>query len=221
MVWKICGGLLNQNSASIRLEMIPDDALKNGKPYQGYDFEFWKPENVGEWRSVPAEYVDGVQGFSVSSIGGWIQKPNGIYTQGSVAKNGRKSINITSGKRQRVYLVYRLTALTFLGQHDDPRKIIINHKDGTMNGDLSNLEWCTQQENTQHAHDTGLYQNKKQVEMTNITGRHEKRVFGSMIKAVEWLRIIGHTKAALPNISKCCSGVRPHAYGYTWKFLEN
>ena len=56
-----------------------------------------------------------------------------------------------SGKRQTV-LRHRLVALTHLPPPDNPEQTSVNHIDHTPGNDhVSNLEWCTPKENTQHA----------------------------------------------------------------------
>ena len=58
------------------------------------------------------------------------------------------------GKKKKIY-VHRMVAETFL-PHDETHNIV-NHKDGnTHNFEVSNLEWVTIQENSKHAHATGL-----------------------------------------------------------------
>ena len=57
--------------------------------------------------------------------------------------------------KTKTALVHRLVALTYL--EPDIDRPFVNHKDGVMsNNCVSNLEWCTQAENNQHAYDNGL-----------------------------------------------------------------
>lgn len=51
--------------------------------------------------------------------------------------------------------VHRLVALAFIENPEG--KLTVNHKDGVkLNNHISNLEWATQQEQTQHAFDNNL-----------------------------------------------------------------
>lgn len=70
--------------------------------------------------------------------------------------NKYPTYNLTypNGKKKKTY-VHRMVAEVFLEKIEG--KDIVNHKDGnTHNFSVSNLEWVTSQENTQHAHDIGL-----------------------------------------------------------------
>lgn len=59
-----------------------------------------------------------------------------------------------NGKQKRMY-VHRLVAKTFIPNEENRTQI--NHKDGNkLNNHISNLEWCTNQENIIHSYKTGL-----------------------------------------------------------------
>jgi hypothetical protein len=59
------------------------------------------------------------------------------------------------GLNQKLYLVHRLIAETFISKIEG--KNVINHIDGDKsNNNIFNIEWATQKENIAHAHNIGL-----------------------------------------------------------------
>lgn len=69
--------------------------------------------------------------------------------------NKYPTYNLTLGGKKKKTYVHRMVAETFL-PHDEEHNIV-NHKDGdTHNFNVSNLEWVTCQENSQHACANGL-----------------------------------------------------------------
>lgn len=75
--------------------------------------------------------------------------------------------------RARDVRTHRILAYTWLSNDDIYNRTLINHKDGIRsNNDLSNLEWCTSQENMRHATDSGLLTKVEPVKVRNVdTGK--------------------------------------------------
>ena len=67
----------------------------------------------------------------------------------------RVSMRLENDKKSKSYFVHRLVGLLFLPREEG--KNFINHIDGNKhNNSVENLEWCTRNENEQHAWRTGL-----------------------------------------------------------------
>ena len=67
-----------------------------------------------------------------------------------VIRANYESVGLRENGYQRTFLVHRLVALAFVPNPDG--KLEVNHIDGDKrNNHFSNLEWCTRQENVDHA----------------------------------------------------------------------
>lgn len=89
-------------------------------------------------------------------------------------KRGYKRVSLVVNGKQKGFLVHRLLGFTFLNKL--PKHTQVNHIDGVKdNNKLENLEWCTNQENMNHAVETGLskqFANRsKQVKQFNLKGK--------------------------------------------------
>ena len=83
----------------------------------------------------------------------WSKRSNRFLKQRLV--KGYLITNTTVLGKSVALTAHRLVAKAYIPNPDN--KPQVNHKDGNkQNNHVSNLEWCTAKENTQHAHDTGL-----------------------------------------------------------------
>lgn len=68
-----------------------------------------------------------------------------------------KTVIVSDDKVYKTVAIHRLVAVSFLGEKPSP-KHQVNHINGIKDDNRSvNLEWCTLQENIQHAIKTGLF----------------------------------------------------------------
>lgn len=78
-------------------------------------------------------------------------------------------VNVVDGKKHSH--LHRLLAETFLEYLPNfpKNKQVVNHIDGNKyNFSLSNLEWSTPSKNAQHAYDTGLRKDNRQIDVLHI-----------------------------------------------------
>ena len=85
-------------------------------------------------------------------------KSNGFLRAGPTS-NGYYTVSLYLSGKASTYYIARLVAEYFLENPDNLPEV--NHKDGDKsNNHVDNLEFCTRNQNMQHAHDLGLYDKK-------------------------------------------------------------
>lgn len=92
--------------------------------------------------------------------------------------------------------VHRLIAEAFIENPND--KPTVNHKDGVKaNNHLSNLEWATHSENTQHAFDTGLAKPCRTQKSRVGSASHQAKLTEQQVLEIRQLREDGMTLVSI------------------------
>ena len=178
----------------------------------GFIWKFGEQINILEneiWKDIPMEII-GSQGYQISSYGRFKNKDGVIKEKFSIVTGGYYEIKI-EGKH---YRINRLVAQTFISNPESKDKV--NHIDGNkLNNRLENLEWTTNQENIQHAYDTGLNKNISSVIQYDKTGTIKIKEFKSIKEASIELKIQGS------QISNCCRGGQKTTHNFIFKYKVN
>lgn len=94
--------------------------------------------------------------YDITTYGEIFSKRNGKKLKKTSVHNGYYRVNLTKEKKHKMHFVHRLVAETFIPNPEN--KPFINHIDGNpRNNRVSNLEWCTTKENSEHAVKNSLY----------------------------------------------------------------
>ena len=156
----------------------------------------------------------------VTTTNYFIDENGTVYTSEKIPMKAHKMANGYLRVKLRkdipagLYLVHRLVAETFI---PNPKGLpIVNHKDSKRdNNHVSNLEWCD------NSH------NQKQRFMNGYKGTKRKTVQQIDLKTDEiineWESPIdaeNATGVARQNVSKVCRGLRNHAGGFRWRYVD-
>lgn len=154
--------------------------------------------------------------------GGWYTTNERILKP-YLTKKGYAAVDLGSAR----FVVHRLVAQAFLPNPEN--KPQVNHIDGDkINNHVSNLEWVTNQENVQHAHDIGLIQmtEKKLQRLRDQNEKLKKKVAqytlnGELINIYESVRYVhNNTDYKQSSVSKACRGDLKTYKGFIWKYVE-
>jgi hypothetical protein len=178
--------------------------------------DMYQVSNLGRVRSVDRYVYCEVSPNKLQHIFGKVLK------QGCNHK-GYPIVYLSKDGKQKTITVHRLVAKTFI---DNPLSLPqVNHKDGCKtNNCVENLEWCDNSYNQKHAWESGL---QPSYEESNGRGRPARAVAmldlntGEILKTFETLASVKReTGINQFNVRSVCLGLRNHAGGYGWKFIN-
>lgn len=125
-------------------------------------------------------------------------------------KNGYKKINLYKNGKKTTFQVHRLVAIAFIPNPEN--KPQVNHIDeDKTNNNVSNLEWVTAKENTNHGTRNVRSGESISKAVRNIT---TGVVYKSQTAAAAELGLIQG------SISRCCSGRRKTTGDFEWEYVQ-
>lgn len=176
----------------------------------------YQVSNIGRVRSVDRDVYCEVSPNKLQHIFGKVLK------QG-INQKGYPIVYLSKDGKQKTITVHRLVAKAFI---ENPLSLPqVNHKDGCKtNNYVGNLEWCDNSYNQKHAWANGM---QPSYEESNGRGRPAKSVAMLDLNTKEVLRTF-QTLASVKretginqfNVRSVCLGLRNHAGGYDWKFIN-
>lgn len=167
---------------------------------------------MSQWRDIP-----GYQGaYTVSDKGEVFSYLSRGPIKPKKAKTGYLEVCLYNGRKKKYLLLHRIIASAFIENPENHPEV--NHKDGNRaNNKVSNLEWCSRDENLKHAYETGLTPfdtSSKGVVCWKDGEPNERLFFSSIYSAARALRI------SQGNICMVCRGQRPLASGYIFRYAS-
>ena len=173
-----------------------------------------------EWRTI-----EGTRGMiEVSDTGSVRSLLRGVpYILKSQKDNkGYHRVSVTIERNKMTFKVHREVAKAFIPNPDNLPQV--NHIDGNKdNNSVSNLEWCTNQQNAHHAIKNGLWKSVFEG-AKRATDAQKKAVVGynEEENTTKEFESVGEAERFLKSrhISDVLKGKRSHVKGWTFRYRE-
>lgn len=179
-------------SANMNFSEIVAQAWLEGFTIVNEDGELWKPienyeglyevSNKGNVRSLDRDVQYKKTDFTM--------KITGIDLKPNVLKKGYLQVGLSKSGKLKSMLVHRLVMNAFSPTTNE--NLQVNHIDGNKeNNEVSNLEWVTAIENTNHAYDIGL--------RDNMIGNNRKLTEDEVLEIIGLYETGNYTQKELGN----------------------
>lgn len=119
-------------------------------------------------------------------------------------------------KSKNYQRVHRLVAKAWVPNEDN--RAFVNHIDGDkLNNSVSNLEWCTNSENTKHGYEIGAYHSTKRSHKIRVSAKDGSftKIYKSIRSACNELNINRKTVTSILKGDKKTNG-----YDYTFEYVD-
>lgn len=184
--------------------------MENWKPVLGYE-GYYEVSDLGRVRRVDRLVKTGIRHSETRMAHGRVLKQNN-------KRNGYLTVDLCKDNKVKTISVHKIVATAFVPRMDGETEV--NHLNCNKHDNRAiNLEWCTPQENKDHAKAHGKYVNQHKIP---VRCKQNGMVFGSSYEAAEWLndtmfKNSKQVKNLAAKIRSCCLGMQKVAYGYTWE----
>jgi len=165
-----------------------------------------------EWKNIKIGRFE----YKVSNNGNVIRLPSYISNGKSLSLRKEKEIKGSLTKKgylaveldREFWFIHRLVATLFIENKENKEQI--NHIDGNkLNNHVSNLDWCTNLENMQHAYATGLQFNDFGENSRNFKYKficNERQELGELM-SLDFAEIF-YKENRVRNIKSCSANIR-------------
>ena len=129
-------------------------------------------------------------------------------------KYGYLKVNLYKNSKQKRCYIHRLVAQAFIPNPDDLP--VINHKDeNPSNNCADNLEWCTQEYNTNYGTRNFKIASNQSIPIIQLTLNDE------FVACYRSSSDAGRAGFSRQHINDCCKGKRKTTYNHKWLYATD